>query len=52
MTVDDATWARAHGWALWKALITVDWGDGADARKTADARRVIDEVLADHHSVR
>lgn len=52
MTLDDATWARARGWALWKALITVDWDDGADARKAADARRVIEEVLADHDSVR
>jgi len=31
---DDATWTRARGWALWKALITEDL-------------RVVDEVLAD-----
>ena len=38
---DDATWARARGWALWKALITLDGDEGTN-------RRVIDEVLADH----
>jgi aminoglycoside phosphotransferase (APT) family kinase protein len=41
--VDDAMWARARGWALWKALITLD-----DPAATAESRHVIDEVLADH----
>lgn len=45
---DDGTWARARGWALWKALITlVDLGD-TDPAGAAVHRRVIDEVLADH----
>ncbi len=39
---DAAMWARARGWALWKALITFD-GD-------ENSSRVIDEVLADHRS--
>ncbi len=38
---DSGTWARARGWALWKALITLD----GDERTN---RRVIDAVLADH----
>jgi aminoglycoside phosphotransferase (APT) family kinase protein len=38
--LDDATWARARGWALWKALITLADGDGA-------ARHVVEEVLGD-----
>jgi aminoglycoside phosphotransferase (APT) family kinase protein len=42
--LDDATWARARGWALWKALIVLA-GDPADA---AGNRVVVDEVLADH----
>jgi aminoglycoside phosphotransferase (APT) family kinase protein len=57
LCVNDATWARGRGWALWKAAITL-----ASARRTdpgaADraaarfgwrvgARAVIDEVLAD-----
>ncbi|TCO44865.1 aminoglycoside phosphotransferase (APT) family kinase protein [Kribbella antiqua] len=32
---DDGTWARARGWALWKALITTDLP-------------VVEQVLADH----
>jgi aminoglycoside phosphotransferase (APT) family kinase protein len=38
--LDDATWARARGWALWKALITLASGND-------DARRVVEEVLGD-----
>ena len=43
--VDDAMWARARGWALWKALITLD-----DPATAAESRHVIDAVLADHAS--
>ena len=38
LALDDATWARGRGWALWKALIT---------RDDPMSPRVIDEVLAD-----
>jgi aminoglycoside phosphotransferase (APT) family kinase protein len=41
---DAATWARARGWALWKALIVL-----ADDTSTAPTNQhVIEEVLADH----
>ena len=45
---DSDTWARARGWALWKALITL--ADDIDTNETRAAvnRRVIAEVLADH----
>ena len=48
LPLDDATWARGRGWALWKALITLARspernGDGARA-----AGRTLDAVLADH----
>ncbi|MET8528299.1 aminoglycoside phosphotransferase family protein [Micromonospora sp. NPDC005172] len=39
--VDAATWTRGRGWALWKALITLDGPD------PAGARRVIDELLGE-----
>jgi rhamnogalacturonyl hydrolase YesR len=44
---DSDTWARACGWALWKALITL--ADDIDTNETRGAvnRRVITEVLAD-----
>ncbi|MET8051750.1 hypothetical protein ABZU75_29540 [Streptosporangium sp. NPDC005286] len=41
-------WARARGWALWKALIGLAENIDRDERKAAGNRRVIDEVLADH----
>jgi aminoglycoside phosphotransferase (APT) family kinase protein len=45
--VDDATWARGRGWALWKTLVlcanSLD-EDDADAR---DAHRVLLGILAD-----
>lgn len=43
---DDATWARARGWALWKALILIAWQSGPPAA-VADAARVLDAVLGE-----
>ena len=61
LPVDDATWTRGRGWALWKALITLMRtlnANGADERLAArrfgwrlSARDVIEEVLADHSRV-
>ena len=42
VAADDGLWARARGWALWKALITLQ-GD----RDDAGARTVLEAVLAD-----
>ena len=42
---DAATWARARGWALWKALITVAAPDAAP-RHVAGARRTLGRLLA------
>jgi aminoglycoside phosphotransferase (APT) family kinase protein len=56
MHLDEDTWARARGWALWKALITLAQAKrgGGDADAAAHrfgwrmgAREVIDIVLAD-----
>ncbi len=57
LPLDDATWTRARGWALWKALITlVDALRAGDHRGEVAARRfgwrltarqVIEETLAD-----
>jgi aminoglycoside phosphotransferase (APT) family kinase protein len=46
--VDPGTWARGRGWALWKALISIAGALDRDPRAAAEARRVLDEVLADH----
>jgi aminoglycoside phosphotransferase (APT) family kinase protein len=58
LPLDDATWARGRGWALWKALITLVKALKPNrAQEDLAARRfgwrlsprdVIEEVLADH----
>jgi len=44
---DDA-WARGRGWALWKALIVAAGFAKTNAVESAQAHRVIAELLADH----
>ncbi|RNG12011.1 aminoglycoside phosphotransferase family protein [Streptomyces botrytidirepellens] len=48
LAVDEATWERGQGWALWKALVVcagaVRDGDGLPA----DASVVLEEILAAH----
>jgi aminoglycoside phosphotransferase (APT) family kinase protein len=46
--LDPETWARARGWALWKAAITLAKAPGTDESKAAAARRVLDAVIAEH----
>jgi len=51
--VDDATWSRGRGWALWKALITlVGHLREGNTKGEALARRDIDRVVADHAAAR
>jgi aminoglycoside phosphotransferase (APT) family kinase protein len=45
---DGGTWARARGWALWKALIVMAADLETDENSVAVNRRVIEEVLSDH----
>jgi len=45
---DPGTWARARGWALWKALIGLAERIDTDERAAAVDHAVIDAVLADH----
>jgi aminoglycoside phosphotransferase (APT) family kinase protein len=52
LPLDVATWARGRGWALWKALIIYAGNLTADPDVAADARRVIDDVLAEHQRSR
>jgi aminoglycoside phosphotransferase (APT) family kinase protein len=44
---DDGAWARARGWALWKAMLVLS--GTTDPHQSAANHRVIDEVLADHN---
>jgi len=47
LPLEPATWARGRGWALWKALITMEQHLESDPLRTAEARRVLDEVIRD-----
>lgn len=48
--LDSDTWARARGWALWKALIVAAGfaGSHSPASEALKARRTIDAVIEDH----
>jgi aminoglycoside phosphotransferase (APT) family kinase protein len=48
--LDEATWARARGWAIWKALIVAAGMAGSHSPETEalKARRTIDAVIEDH----
>lgn len=48
--LDKGTWARARGWALWKALLILAACVDDDHERAAVNQSVIDEVLADHDS--
>jgi aminoglycoside phosphotransferase (APT) family kinase protein len=57
LAFDEATWSRARGWALWKALVTVVHASATGSEPAAAASRwgwrfspidVVESVLADH----
>lgn len=43
--LDDATWRRARGWALWKSLVVLSGQSSPD--EDDEHRRILAEVLAD-----
>ncbi|RCS24377.1 aminoglycoside phosphotransferase [Phyllobacterium salinisoli] len=51
LSLDDDTWARARGWALWKALIVVA-GQDKNQREVEKSRQVIDTLLDEHRATR
>jgi aminoglycoside phosphotransferase (APT) family kinase protein len=50
LSVDDATWARGRGWALWKTLATCSYTfeDPEDAEEFASAQRVLGEIFSEY----
>ncbi|GAA1993932.1 aminoglycoside phosphotransferase family protein [Catenulispora subtropica] len=48
LRVDEATWARGRGWALWKALATCAGALGRDEEQAASALCVLDEIFAEY----
>lgn len=45
---DPATWARARGWALWKAMLQLSGRSHIDAGLYPEVERVIGDILEDH----
>ncbi|QMT61799.1 aminoglycoside phosphotransferase family protein [Legionella sp. PC997] len=50
LQLDKATWARARGWALWKALIVCAKLPGTNPLDSAKSWRVIEEIIADYNN--
>ncbi|WP_380158332.1 aminoglycoside phosphotransferase family protein [Kineococcus sp. R86509] len=48
MDVDEGTWARGRGWALWKTLATYVGVLDEDAGAAAGAQRVLDAILTEY----
>ncbi|WP_233586137.1 aminoglycoside phosphotransferase family protein [Micromonospora sp. BL1] len=50
LSVDDATWARGRGWALWKTLSTYSrsFDDPEDTEESVDAQRVLGEMFSEY----
>ena len=48
LPLDSGTWVRGRGWALWKALITLAEQRRSDSLEAANARRVLEAVVAEH----
>lgn len=48
LNLDNATWARGRGWALWKALITYSGLSETNAVKAQTSRQTIERILADY----
>ncbi len=50
LNVDQATWVRGRGWALWKAMIVLVRALESDPADAIATSRVIGEILADHRA--
>ena len=48
IALDDDTWARSRGWALWKAVIVLVGLIETNAAEASDSEQIINEILADH----
>lgn len=46
--LDSATWARAYGWTMWKALIIYAGLPGTNSLEVRRSKQIIDEILADY----
>lgn len=49
LSIDDATWSRGRGWALWKTLVSCAHSPDEDEDDAVHARRVLAEILSDQY---
>lgn len=50
LPVDEATWTRGRGWAVWKAMIVLVRALETDPDEAELTKNVIDKILADHRA--
>jgi aminoglycoside phosphotransferase (APT) family kinase protein len=50
LDLDPDIWARARGWALWKALITLGSLEDKAGLEAMKQKRIIDEIIKEHVS--
>lgn len=48
VNLDDDTWARARGWALWKALFTLNSLEEKTSLEGLEQKRIFEEVIFEH----
>lgn len=48
LSVDEATWARGRGWALWKTLVACAQTVGRADEEAANARRILGEIFSEY----
>lgn len=48
LCIDEETWNRARGWALWKALITYDANKSSNKIVAEESYRVIQVIVDDY----
>jgi aminoglycoside phosphotransferase (APT) family kinase protein len=48
LDLDNATWERGRGWALWKALIIYAQLPGTNPLEIKKSKQIIDEILTDY----
>ena len=52
LPVDEATWTRGRGWAIWKAMIVLVGGLDTDPDEAELTKDVIGKIFADHLDAR
>ena len=52
LPVDEATWTRGRGWAIWKAMIVLVRQMDTDPYGADVTKNVISKILADHCDAR